>query len=452
MALIAPLRGLRYNQDKIDDMADVIAPPYDVISPAQQDEFYLAHKYNVIRLILPKGRPGDDEDRNRYQRAADDFKKWWDEDVLTRDIEPAIYLYQIDYPLQGVSSRLTRKGFISLLRLEDYAEGAVKPHEQTFSATKQDRLNLISICKANFSQIFTLYDDQDGGVMEVLEAAAPDEPAMRFEDHGGTIHSLWLVTDRQAQREVARRLRESTFYIADGHHRYETGLAYRDLMQKQLPHAPNNASFNYTLIYATAMQDKGLTILSANRLIKDLPGYERQAFLNRAAEYFDILELPFEPGNPAPARSEFCFNLAADGWEKHVIGFASHGENVLRILTLKDGVMDSLDLHPALKDLDVVVLNEIIYGRCLGLKLSDLDDEKRFVYDADLNSGLDRVAVGEVEMAFLLNPTRIEQVRAVANAGLIMPRKSTYFYPKVTTGLVMRPIVPSGVVVDPLAD
>lgn len=444
MAVIAPLRGLRYNQNLAPRLPDLVAPPYDVISAQQQDGFYLAHPNNVIRLILPKEQPGETDRLSRYQRAATDFKDWWDRDILTRDQEPAIYLYQIEYPLGGVTGRLTRKGFISLIGLEDYETGAVLPHERTFSRTKEDRLNLISVCKANFSQIFTLYNDPQQEVMATLEAAAPDEPAVRFEDSGGTIHTLWLVTDRQAQKKAAQLLRETTFYIADGHHRYETGLNYRNLMRKQMPDASPTASFNYTMIYATAMQDEGLTILSANRLIKEMPDYSAGDFLDKAGEYFDIQEFPFQPSDPSPARSEFCFNLASEGWEKHVIGFAGHGENKLRILTLKNGVMDSLDLHESLKDLDVIVLNEIIYGRCLGLEPDDLDDPHRFLYDADLGSGLDRVALGEVEMGFILNPTRIQQVRAVANAGLIMPRKSTYFYPKVTSGLVLRPIVASG--------
>ncbi len=450
MALIAPLRGLRYNLKKVKSLKDVITPPYDVISPDEQDQFYLRHQHNIIRLILGKIRAPDNEIDNRYTRAAKIYKRWWIEETLIRDPRPAIYLYQIKFPSEK-NGLLTRKGFISLLRLDDYHLGHVKPHERTFSATRQDRLKLITACQTNFSPIFAVYDDPRLKAVAALEESAPVEPVLNFEDRHGVWHTLWPVTDAEAIRRTAQELKEATFYLADGHHRYETSLAYRDMIRTQYPQAPPGAPFNYTLIYAAAMQDHGLIIRPAHRLIKDLPDFELTRFLKMAVRFFDVEEFPL---NPDPGRARLCFKegLAANGVTKNIIGFFCRGADRLRLLTLKPRVMAQVAIPPALKSLDVIVLNEILYGRCLGLSLSDLDNEKRFLYDSNLNSALDRILRGEIALGLLLNPTRIEQVQSVANAGLIMPRKSTYFYPKVVTGLIINPIIPSEVVVNPLAE
>ena len=265
MALIAPFRGLRYNLNKIGSLGAVVTPPYDVINPAQQDKFYLNHENNIIRLILGKDHPGDNGLDNRFIRAAKTYKRWWIKEVLLRDSEPAIYLYEIRYPLNGHSAKITRKGFISLLKLSDYQEGQIRPHERTFSATKEERLTLMDHAQANFSQIFTLYDDPDRLVIGALENGAQNVPPIEFETEDGVEHSLRLVIDPEVHRAAAEIFLDKTIYIADGHHRYETCLAYRNRMRMKFPTAPFESAFNYTTIYATSFQDPGLKIFPAHR-------------------------------------------------------------------------------------------------------------------------------------------------------------------------------------------
>ena len=451
MAIIAPFRGLRYNLKRIGSLGDVVTPPYDVINPAQQDKFYLNHENNIIRLILGKDHPGDNGLDNRFIRAAKTYKRWWIEEVLLRDSEPAIYLYEIRYPLNGHSAKLVRKGFISLLKLSNYQEGQIRPHERTFSATKEERLTLIDHAQANFSQIFTLYDDPGQRVISILENGAQNVPPIEFQTEDGVEHSLRLVTDPEVQQEAAKTFQDKTVYIADGHHRYETCLAHRNRMRMKHPTAPYDSSFNYTTIYATAFQDPGLKILPAHRLIKELPGLSLEDFRERLEKYFHISQFPLSP-DPAVAREQFKAALKANGKDRNILGYTRSGGRTLQVLTLKEGVMSGVALQPCLKGLDVMVLNEIIYGRCLDLSLDDLDNEKRFLYDADLDSALDRILNNEVEMGFLLNPTRIQQLQEVSNQGLVMPRKSTYFYPKVHTGLVINPLIPSEVIREPLVE
>ncbi len=451
MALIAPFRGLRYNLKKIGSLGRVVTPPYDVIDESQQDRFYLAHEHNIIRLILGKNHPGDNGLDNRYIRAAKTYKRWWIKEILTRDVEPAIYLYEIRYPLNGHSTRITRKGFISLLKLSDYQEGQVRPHERTFSATKEERLSLIDHAQANFSQIFTLYDDPRNRVVSILEDAAQNVPPIEFRTEDGVEHCLRLVTDPEAHSDAARIFAEKTVYIADGHHRYETCLAYRNRMRMRYPTAPFESAFNYTTIYATSFQDPGLKILPAHRLVKDLPGMDRETFTEKLSQYFEIQEFPLDP-DPDTTQRKFKAALMANGHDKNILGYADSRGRTLRVLTLREGVMSGVALQACLKGLDVIVLSDIIYGRSLDLSLDDLDNEKRFLYDADLDSALDRILAGEVEMGFLLNPTRIEQLQDVSNQGLVMPRKSTYFYPKVHTGLVVNPLIPSELIREPRID
>jgi len=449
MAAIAPFRGLRYDPRRVGSLAQVVTPPYDVIDPGQREDLYLRHQHNIVRLILGKERPGDNCRESSAVRAGRLFRRWWEEGVLVRDERPAVYLYRIDFPPAPGQGRITRRGFICLVRLSDYGEGQVRPHERTFSATRQERLRLIQEVRANFSQIFTLYDDPAGAVASALEEAPKEGRALEFTTEDGVAHCLQAVTEPPAIARAAGLMAPKRLYIADGHHRYETCLAYRDLMRRAFPQAHPQAAFNYTAVYASALQDEGVRILPAHRLIRKAPPLGGSGFTERLGEFFDIQEFPLS-ADPSAARRAFKAALADNGPGRSKIGLARAGEDRLRVLTLRNGTMGELGLAPCLQDLDVMVLNGLIYGRCLGLAMDELDDERRFLYDPGLDSALDRTLRGEVELAFVLNPTRLDQLRAVCEAGLIMPRKSTYFHPKVHTGLVINPLVPSEVIADPV--
>lgn len=436
MPLIAPFRGLRYSQAAGPPEA-VISPAWDVVSP-QEQAFYLAlHRHNFIHLIAPCQEEGG------LTAAASTFRRWQGEGVLIRDPEPAVYLYQIFFRLVKSGPVLTRTGFICLMELTDYRAGEVRPHEQTFTAIKGERLDSLCRCEANLSMILAFFDDQGLGAVSRLRAASAKEPALEYRDGGGMTHRLWLVTDPEVLSWLARALARRPFYIADGHHRYESCLAHRDLMRNLHPQAGPLAPFNYTLVHAVPLGDPGLCILPFHRLIKHVSGFSLGRFLDLAGEDFEIYRPPLF-NDSAAARREFKSLLTAAGQKTVALGLLAARSERFHLLSLKPGARERLEkeseLPPQLRKLDVVVLEELLLKKCLGLGPEDWDDKTRFAYEADLDAAVRAVQAQEARLGFVLNPTRVEQVRAVAEAGLTMPRKSTFFFPKIPGGLVMSPI------------
>jgi uncharacterized protein (DUF1015 family) len=343
---------------------------------------------------------------------------------------------------------MTRTGFMALLRLQDYEMGVVRPHERTFSSVKEDRLAWLSACQVNLSQIFTFYDDPAQEVVNTLKQAAPAQADLEFSDQDGITHRLWAISDPKAHLRVARLLQGQNIYIADGHHRYETALAYRDMMAESSPQDPR-APFFYTLIYAAPMQDPGLAILPAHRLITELPGYEGERFLAAAGRYFEVKDTKLTAGVPEHL-VEFRSRLSALASREKAFGFLDPDSPSLKLLILKPEVLEGMQAHPALKDVDVVSLQEAIFRRCLGFTKKDFNNEKLFQYEYNPEKAVQQLLKGKARLGFFLNPTRVSQVKPVADAGLYMPRKSTLFYPKVSTGLVINPITPEDLVQDPL--
>ncbi|MFP3868118.1 MAG: DUF1015 domain-containing protein [Desulfobacteraceae bacterium] len=443
MVELAPLRGLHYNLTKVSDLKQVVTPPYDVISPTQQSLFYEQHPYNMVRLILPRSQPGDTTQENRYTRAARDFNSWQQAGMLTRDPQPALYYWETTFEHQG--RRRTRGGLVGLVRLEPFESGAVRPHEKTFSATKNDRFQLMQHCRAHFSPIFALYPDSTDQVLAALRARVPAAPLFDFEDADGFRQRFYRVTEPQLLRDIAALMADLSLYIADGHHRYETSLAYQAWLRRQYPTAPPRASFNYVLMYLSNLLDDNLVILPAHRLVvtQRLTRFEEAELLARLPEYFDLQPLD-AVGEPSRNGYKLAAALAQAGQNGTALGLAAPGSR-LWLLRLKPGIMNGPlagQLPPALAQLDVMALNYLVFERIMGLSRQEQDDEETFKYASTATEALEAVACGRAGLAFLLNPTRIEQVQEVAAAGLIMPRKSTYFYPKILAGLVMHPINP----------
>jgi uncharacterized protein (DUF1015 family) len=445
MARIAPFRGFRYCDDLARLMDRLVGPPYDPAGPGDLEEYQSRHDCNIIRLLYGCGDPDQ-----RHLETAQLLGRWLEEGNLVRDGEPAIYLYQIEFQVDELSPRLIRTGFIALLRLQDYEMGMVRPHERTFSGIKEAKLEALSACQANLSQIFTFYDDPELKVAGLLTSAAPGRPDLEFLDPEGITHRLWLVTDPEAHLAAARLMEPKHMYIADGHHRYETCLAHRREMKLAFPTADPRSPFNYTLVYAAALQDPGLSILPAHRLINELPGFDRGEFLDRAGEFFEIREAGLDPGTEE-GRAGFRSLLAETAGKTRALGFLTPGAESFVLLALREEVLPRLQIHPALKEVDVAILREVIFRRCLGLTREALSNERLFSYDYDLSSASRKVKAGRARLGFLLNPTRVSQVKVVADAGLTMPRKSTLFYPKVATGLAMSPMIDEELVADPLA-
>jgi uncharacterized protein (DUF1015 family) len=451
LAIIAPFRGLHYNPAKVPNLTEVVTPPYDVIRPAEREVYAARNPYNMVHLILPRALPRDDRLQNRYTRAGALFREWERDEVLVRDKVPAVYYWETDF--QHAGRTYTRAGLATLVRLEPLSGGGIRPHEQTFSAAKADRLEVIKAAQANFDPIFSIFPDPSGRVVSLLKGSLPDAPLMAFEDTQGYVQRLYPVTDAETVLAVHRAMREMTLYIADGHHRYETSLNYQKLMKQRYPQASPEAPFNYILMYLSNMFDPDLVILMAHRLLGGprLKNLEESWIMGRLKEYFEIVTLPaaHEFGE---AYDEFLQQTLAEvpaGESAFVVlGF---GRKAWRLI-MRPGVRQSVlarQMHPALAQLDVAVLNYLIFEKILGLDAKAQDDQETCKYTSKIGEAVDAVVKGESRLAFLLNPTRIEQVQEVASAGLIMPRKSTYFYPKVMSGLILNPINPQEEIVIP---
>jgi len=444
VALVAPFQGLHYNLTKVPNLTEVVTPPYDVISPGEREAFAARHPYNMVHLILPQTQPGDDLLHNRYTRAGRLFRQWWRDQVLVRDPEAALYYWETDFEHEG--RRRTRKGLAAMVGLEPLSGGKIKPHEQTFSAAKVDRLEVLKHAQANFSPIFSIYPDSEQVVTGLLQRARPAAPLFSFQDALGYGQRLYRVTEPATFKAVCQAFEAMTLFIADGHHRYETALNYQKLLKSRYPNASPRAAFNFTLMYLSNIFDPDLVILMAHRLLGGprVKNLEEAGVMGRLKEYFEIEALP-TAGEFGEAYEEFLQQNLAEVQPPEtgfiLLGF---GRKAWR-LKMRPGVRQKIlarQMHPALAQLDVAVLNYLIFEKVLGLDAKAQDDQETCKYTSKIKEAVAAVGRGEARLAFLLNPTRIEQVQEVASAGLTMPRKSTYFYPKVMTGLILNPINP----------
>jgi uncharacterized protein (DUF1015 family) len=448
MAIIAPFRGITYNIHSGLDLSRLVAPPYDVIPEEEQDAFYQADPHNVIRLILGKRKIGDSDWDNRYTRAADHFRRWESEGILIRTNQPCIYLTSLTYDLGNGEPQRTRWGVVALVRVEDQDSGVILPHERTFSAHRDDRLKLMRACYAQFSQIFALYEDSDDTILEACKKAADFPPQMAFNLEDGTKHQMWSLKNQSLFKKVADAMSKKTIFIADGHHRYETSRNFRNIMRKKHGRGYGNRSYEYAMMYLSNMNDEGLTILPSHRLIKSVPGFQVEAFLEKLGAWFDITEFPFKNANIAQKCADLKKSLKEKGHLNTVIAFYQHKSDQCYLLSLKPNARWEMDdeFHPLLKRLDVLVLSRFILQRGLGFSKEDLDNEKMFHYQSSMKTAASLVESGNHQMAFFLNPTKIDHVKEIASNSLVMPRKSTYFYPKVLTGTVINKIDPHEII------
>ncbi len=452
MAFIAPLRGVHFNSQKVGSLDEVVTPPYDVINATGVEAYRLRNPYNMIRLDIVKSHgPGEAGDA-RYEEASALFRQWLEEKVLVRDPEPGIYLYHTEYSHPS-GRRLTRKGFVCLVGLAEFAEGVVKPHEQTFDTVIADRLRLMAACKAQFSQIFSLYSDPQNAIMALLEGQ-PREAIGSVTDNDGCVHSVWRVTDVPAIQEVQRRFLEKSLYIADGHHRYTTALAYRRMVREALGgqgELSATSPANHIIMYLCPMEDPGLSVLPTHRLVRWPGVMAADELLRRLEDYFHCEEIGGGTQKAlikeVLARMEKLERQSPDK-SSSTFGLYHPIQDRCFLLSLKPEVKDLLAGRPeVLRELDVVVLSDIIMEKALGLDEHRCEQEALIAYssnaDEALGMAIDESRANETvtPLLFVMNPTRVGQVRAVADRNLIMPHKSTYFYPKIMTGLLFNQLV-----------
>ncbi|HUV49444.1 MAG TPA: DUF1015 domain-containing protein [Anaerolineae bacterium] len=438
MAEIIPFRGILYNQHKIHNLSEVITPPYDIITEQDQCNFYKQSPYNIVRLDLGKSTKNDTDKNNRYTRAANLLNKWISEKIMVQDTSPAFYLTTVGFTLGN--KIVTRYGLNALVRLEPFDKGIILPHEKTFSKVSAERFELIKACNANFSPIFSLYSDQNIILDSLKDAACSKKPDIDIIDKQGMKHRLWRITDSSVHRYVADAMKEKSIFIADGHHRYETALNYKNHLSSTTPDFNNDNPANYVMMYLCSMEDPGLVILPAHRMLTGIKDSILASFIQKAENYFCINRIPFENNEIGKARANFISALKSNS-SKNMIGAFMKNHPEFYLLTLKPNVMNHVtgeNLPDPLKSLDVTVLTRLILMEILGFDQSMLDNEKLIAYSSSEEKAIQEVVSGRCDITFILNPTKINQVREIAQQGLIMPRKSTYFYPKVITGQVIN--------------
>ena len=433
MAEILPFRGVLYDPAKVGDVTAVVSPPYDVIGPDEQAALYDRHPCNIVRLELGREHPGDGPQDNRYTRAKRCLDAWLRDGVLRRDGRPAIYLYAAEYRLRSGAVR-TMRGFLSLVKLEEFGTGRIFPHENTRAAAKDDRYQLLETCRSNFSPVFSLYSDPAGDIIRTLEGADGGPPRIAVTDSDGGHHRLWTVTDPAALERVVAAMKPLPLFIADGHHRYESALRYRNAQRKAHGESGTLPS-DWVLMYFSNLDDPGLTILPTHRILPGPLPCPIAVIRQRLGETFTLTAFPFTKETEPAARAKFVNALhAAQATDAHVMGLVIRGEPRYDLLTLNPAAMARLG-PSARERLDVSILQQLVFRGALRLTPQD---EERLVYIKDEEDAMASMARGDGELAFLLNPPKVTEVKDVARVGDRMPHKSTYFYPKPLTGLVLN--------------
>ncbi|MBI3788682.1 MAG: DUF1015 domain-containing protein [Ignavibacteriales bacterium] len=422
MPEILPFKGILYNQTKVN-IDDVVAPPYDVISSEHQQKLYERNPYNVIRLIL--GR-----EENRYASAAQHFQEWIKQSILVRDSKPAVYIVCQTFTTT-TGQKVTRKGFIALCHLEEFEKKIVLPHEKTLAKPREDRFKLFKATNANFSQIFSLYSDSEQQIDRLMNGFAKTKPVIdvTFED---VQNQMWKLQDASAVKHIQDFLSGKQVLIADGHHRYETALAYRDLMRSQNPKHTGRELYNYVMMFFTNIDDDSLVIYPTHRIVHSVENFDSKQLLQDLQQHFIIREF----------REEDSLMQGLTSSSVRSFGLALESEQSYFLLSLKPtSVLQKIikDSIPAeVKELDVSLLHNVIVRDILGISSQAQEQKLNIEYVKSANEALQAVRTKKAQAAFLMNATKIEEIRAVAKAGHTMPQKSTYFYPKLLSGLVMN--------------
>lgn len=433
MAEIRPFRALRFTE-AAGPLSEVVCPPYDIISEEQRHGYLARNPNNIIRLELPR------EGADPYAAAGEVLNRMLAEGILAQDTAPALYIYEIEFLLDGMSDisamyggSYSVYGLVAQVHLEEFDKGIVLPHEETLSKAKEDRLNLMKATACNFSDVYALYNDgeDEGSVDDLLAIAMQEQPVAVLTDDAGLTHRLWALTDADLIAAIQARFADTKLYIADGHHRYETALNYRNWLREQ--GTPVGAPSDYMMMMLVEMNHPGLVVFPTHRLLRDLPDFDATALLDACRDRFDI-----EEDLPLSAVDERLEHAYLNG--QRAFGFYA-GDDTVAVLTLRDvTVMDAVlpTLSAASRRLDVNVLHTLILEQKLGIDKANMAQQINLTYTRSLTEAIDSVRSGAYQAAFLLNPTRVSEIRDVAAAGEKMPQKSTYFYPKLITGLTVN--------------
>ncbi len=443
---VRPFRALHYDPSVVPDLGLCLSQPYDVISPAQQDAYYAQHPCNVIRLILNKEERDDADSHNRYTRARTLLAQWRASGVLRATARPSFWVYEQEFDLPEIGRKKV-KGFIGLVRLRDYAERRVLPHEKVLKGPLADRIRLTETTNTQFEYIWGLYQDKAYVIDNVLDRQEKEDAIVDFrEEPIGVRHRMWRLTDPALCDIVRRTMARLKIYIADGHHRYQTMLTIRDQMRKRFPDAGPDAPWEFIMMFLVNSEHEGLTILPTHRM---LHGIQVESIFKLGAdilEHFHVKKYVFRDGDEGEIRRRWLRDLRDVGPGEHTFGAYITNTNGYYLLTLRDEEayeeLVRLDTSSEWKLLDVNILNTLILEQILGITEEQLSLSTSIAYTKDVDEALAKVRSGEMQVALILNPTALRDVITIAENDEKMPRKSTHFYPKPVSGLVFYPMDP----------
>jgi len=424
---LRPFRALRYDATRVR-LNEVVAPPYDVIDDAQRDTLYARSPHNVVRLILNR-------DADRYAAAARHTSEWTKAGILRQDEQAALWLYVQNFT-HG-TQRFERTGIIGAVRLEPFSSGHIRPHERTLSGPKEDRMRLLEACRINLSPIFGLYGNRQSALDRAQRIASGCAPEVDLIDDRSERHRLWRLADPAIVRDLTTTLADETIFIADGHHRYETALAYRDRLRAQREFEPDDPA-NFIMMYLCSMNDPGLLVLPTHRILRGLSTFDAAGFIAALKEIFRVRTLPAS----AAGRTELLASLASAHTPPR-FGVVVRGDRAIHEISLPDFAAiehAAPELPSVVRQLDVTILDRLILRRILGLDADSAARAGQLHYCHDAAETFTRVENGDEQLAFILGPPDLAQVQAVCLSGETMPQKSTYFYPKLLSGLLFNPL------------
>lgn len=419
---IKPLNAIVYNQEKVD-INEVIAPPYDVITSTYQDELYKKSPYNIVRLILTKGE-------NRYEDAKEFFQKWQEENILVHTDKPCIF-YLIQKYTTPNGRKIERKGFIARNKIEKFETKVILPHEYTMGGPKEDRLKLTKACEANFSQIFLVYSDEQKIIEnKILPKYLSQKPFIDATDDNGVENIVYLIDDEEDIKVFETTLKDKTALIADGHHRYETAMAYSEISQD--PEA------KYVMSYFTNADDENLIIFPTHRIITKF--IEPYVLLEAVKKYFDMEEFVFNSTNKQKVKEQFLAAIEKSNEKVISVGLYMKNVNKFYLLKLKDGMLDLVDAPDVLKKLDLTVLHDLIITKELGYSKEEQMAQQGIKYIKQEFEAFDMIDSGKAEASFIMAYPKMKDIVDISSQGYRMPQKSTYFYPKLLSGIVINPL------------
>ncbi len=428
MVEVVPFKGLLYNESKAGSLAELIAPPYDVIRPNMQEELYSKNPYNVVRLILGKQFPDDSEDNNRYTRSAKDFLEWKNKGILKEDSSPCFYVYSQEFTFNEKTNH--RIGFFGRVKLEDFSQGNICPHEFTLSKAKKDRAQLIRACRANFSPVFGLYSDPEGVIDKQLHEVIKNPPLATIQENTIT-NRIWRIEDNELIAFVSKQFDDKKVYIADGHHRYETSLGYFKEHGHEVPDAA------HVMMFLTNLDAQSLTIYPIHRQVKCPKPFDREKFLQQLEPFFEI-----EISKPNLSAEKWIETLEKNGQQQISFGiYFGKGEGIFIKLKDTKNIIPFLDKDDPdeLQVLDVCQLHSLVLKHLLEIDTKNPDHQQYISYNVRTEETMENLDAEKFDLAFFMNATQINQVRSLAEKGIRLPQKATYFYPKLLSGLVINP-------------